>query len=127
MEWLLKHWEETVKITSAKELREVFLLRDMILSQQLYLFAMKDYVEHGGKSRGSAVYCQPMKDADTQKNIFHTFYYEADKGEKGDIIQEVYLKNGNPFSRYRSVNPIPEDKEAFEKVWKKYRENGNVY
>lgn len=127
VEWLLKHWEETVKITSAKELREVFLLRDMLLSQQLYLFAMKDYVEHGGKSRGSAVYCQPMKDADTQKNIFHTFYYEADEGEKGDIIQEVYLKNGNPCSRYRSVNPIPEDKEAFEKVWKKYRENGNVY
>lgn len=127
VEWLLKHWEETVKITSAKELREVFLLRDMLLSQQLYLFAMKDYVEHGGKSRGSAVYCQPMKDADTQKNIFHTFYYEADEREKGDIIQEVYLKNGNPCSRYRSVNPIPEDKEAFEKVWKKYRENGNVY
>ena len=47
--------------------------------------------------------------------------------EKGNIIQEVYLKNGIPYSRYRLVNPIPEDEEAFEKVWKKYRENGNVY
>lgn len=64
---------------------------------------------------------------DSQKNIFNTVYYEADTGEKGNIIQEVYLKNGIPYSRYRLVNPIPEDEEAFEKVWKKYRENGNVY
>ena len=127
MEWLLKYWKKNIKITSAKELREAFLVRDMLISQRLYLFAMKDYIEQRGKSRGSAVYCQATKDVDSQKNIFNTVYYEADTGEKGNIIQEVYLKNGIPYSRYRLVNPIPEDEEAFEKVWKKYRENGNVY
>ena len=127
VEWLLKYWKKNIKITSAKELREAFLVRDMLISQRLYLFAMKDYIEQGGKSRGSAVYCQATKDVDSQKNIFNTVYYEADTGEKGNIIQEVYLKNGIPYSRYRLVNPIPEDEEAFEKVWKKYRENGNVY
>ena len=126
VERLLAHWEDNIKITSELELREAFLVRDMLISQQFYLFAIKDYIDHGGKSRGSAVYCQVRNDAETQKDIFDTFYYEADEGEKGDIIQEVIMKNGHYYSRYRSVNPIPEDNETFEKVWKKYRENGNV-
>lgn len=45
-----------VQIASVRELGQAFRLRDMLISQQVYLSAMANYMEQGGQSRGSALY-----------------------------------------------------------------------
>ncbi|MEG2395252.1 MAG: FAD-binding protein, partial [Ruthenibacterium sp.] len=46
-------FDAQVKAENANELRKVFRLRDVLICQYVYLSAMLDYMEQGGKSRGS--------------------------------------------------------------------------
>lgn len=52
-------FERNVTASEAAELRWVYRLRDMLISQYAYLAAMLDYMQQGGKSRGSALYTDP--------------------------------------------------------------------
>ena len=51
----------------------------------------------------------------------------ADGGRHAGEIQETVLKNGVPESTFRPVRPVPEGGGFFENVWKRYREDKNVY
>ncbi len=44
-----------------------------------------------------------------------------------DKVQEVEYKNGEFIVTVRKVRPIPEEEDFFEKVWKGYRENKNIF
>lgn len=107
------------------ELGMVFRLRDMLLSQQVYLSAMINYVEQGGGSRGSAFYieernemlCKPMKGERSFEKTGETF-----QGR----VQEVLWKDGKCNFAWRDVRPIPKEEDFFENVWRTYRENGNI-
>ena len=52
----LSNFDKTVNISSAKKLHKVYRLYDILLSQYVYLMAMANYIDKGGKSRGSALY-----------------------------------------------------------------------
>lgn len=107
------------------ELGMVFRLRDMLLSQQVYLSAMINYVEQGGGSRGSAFYieesgemlCKPMKGERSFEIVCETF-----QGR----VQEVLWKDGKCNFAWRDVRSIPKEEDFFENVWRTYRENGNI-
>jgi len=125
VESLLGAFKERVKIQKAYELRWVYRLRDMLMSQQAYLGAMLDYAAEGGKSRGSALY--------TDKNgrkpyaeLPDTFTFTVDDGSRGGLVQEAGLKDGALSFHWRPVRPVPEDDDFFENVWRSYRENGNI-
>ena len=92
-----------------------FRLRDMLISQIMYLGAMSDYIREGGGSRGSALY--------TGSDVF-TFALDDDS--RKTLIQEAAWNDGEPAYTWRSVRPIPEDDDFFENVWRSYRENGNI-
>ena len=123
----------------------LYRLRDMLLSQQAYLTAMIDYVERGGKSRGSALYIEETEKNLWKKQFFEVFKEDLVKG--GDTlrewqqktplltgegmalsgqVQEVLRRDGKYVCTWRDVRPIPKEEEFFENVWRAYRENGNI-
>ena len=52
---LFRHFAERVRVPSADGLMRAYRLRDVLIAQSTVLFAMIDYTEHGGRSRGSAL------------------------------------------------------------------------
>lgn len=121
----LASFTETVRAGVPTEVRKVYRLRDVLLSQQVYLAAMLDYIGRGGKSRGSALYTDP---AGTKPylSLPDMFTFTVDDGSQADMVQETVWKDGKCSFTWRKVRPIPEDDDFFENVWRSFRENGNI-
>ena len=124
---LLGTLTDTVCVKNGKELGWFFRLRDTLISQIMYLSAMKDYVEHGGESRGSALYTDLENGRKPYPELPEEFTFTPDDGSCGNLIQEISWNDGECGALWRTVRPIPEDDDFFENVWRTYRENGNVY
>lgn len=120
----LKSFCRDVRVSSTANLSTVFRLRDMLQCQQVYLAAMADYVEHGGGSRGSALYVRDVPMHSLPK-LGDDFLLDA--GLHKNWIQETWLEDGTPRFRWRKVRPIPQEDDFFENVWRSYRENSNIY
>jgi len=123
----LANFNSIVKISSARNLYKVYRLHDILLCQYVYLMAMVDYANNGGKSRGSALYSDKNGKCpyDSLPDIFK---FTLDDGTRGDRVQEVVTyANGNCEFSWRKVREIPKDDDFFENVWRSYRENGNLY
>ena len=105
----LENFADRVRVKEAVGLKAAFRLRDMLFAQRAYLFAMLDYLEHGGGSRGSALY------------IGH----EAG-APLGGVTQLIDCAGDVPKSVWREVHPLPEAGGFFENVWREYREDGGV-
>ena len=115
----------TVKAGSEGELQWVYRLRDTLISQQVYLSAMLDYMAHGGASRGSALYTDPAG-RKPYEQLPDAFRFTLDDGSRGALVQEVLYQNGSCQFQWRPVRAIPEDDDFFENVWRSYRETGNI-
>ncbi len=121
--WLLTTFENSISISSYKDLYKVFRLKDMLISQRIYLEAIVDYISYGGKSRGSALYID-KGDNICIDDIFSCSIY----GQKfTDKIQEINYTPFNISILWRDVNPIPKEDIFFENVWASYRQTGNIY
>ncbi|GHU80080.1 FAD-binding protein [Clostridia bacterium] len=117
----LADFEENVRVSRAGELGRAFRLKDILISQLMYLSAMAHYIETGGSSRGSALYTDPagQKPYDKFPDAF-TFRLGS-----GEMIQEALYNGGTCFFSLREPRPIPEDDDFFENVWRDFRETGN--
>jgi hypothetical protein len=141
---------------SRRSMDRVFLVRDILTTAHVYLSAMADYVEHGGRSRGSVLYTDPNgflpstgsgQSPHDELDLPEQFRLSLDEGALDDEIQESALRFeanecatwdrapgrakdtavGEPVFHWRPRRPIPEDDDFFENVWRQFRENGNVY
>ncbi|MDR1831674.1 MAG: FAD-binding protein [Fusobacteriaceae bacterium] len=127
----LSRFKEEAKVSKPVDLRHVFRLRETLLCQLAYLSAMADYVENGGKSRGSALYTDPagQKPYDFLPDAFA---YTTEEGQKTGVTQIVSLEPVSagelPEVRvaWRPVRPIPVRDEFFENVWREFRESGSI-
>lgn len=156
---LAENYQEIISASkgSRRSMDRVFLVRDILTTAHVYLSAMADYLEHGGRSRGSVLYTDPTgflpraasgKDPDTELDLPEQFRLSLDEGALDGEIQEAALRganandcpawdrapgrtddtgSGEPVFRWRPRRPIPEDDDFFENVWRQFRENGNVY
>lgn len=119
----LKHFGRDLFISSPAQAGRFYHLYDMLISQQVYLTAMLDYVLQGGGSRGSALYT--CSDGEKPgEGLPDLFCCRLDKGALGGMIQEISLLM-NPFAcqaKWRKARPIPESDSFFETQWKAYRE-----
>ena len=113
-----------VRVSTATKLYEAYRLRDALISQMTYLAAMKFYVEAGGKSRGSAIYTS--KNGSAPAKMGDLFRFELDSGEFDEVVEEVSYADGLTAT-VRPVRPLPGDSGFFENVWRRYREDKNVY
>ncbi len=142
---------------SRRSVNRTFLVRDILTTAYVYLSAMKDYVDHGGRSRGSVLYTDadgdlPQvgygDDATAPLDLPELFRFALDGGALDHEVQEAAFvrdgapldeawtepvaradddRAGRPVFRWRPVRPIPADDDFFENVWRDFRESGNVY
>jgi hypothetical protein len=114
------------ELASASRFSRLFRLRDMLMSQIVYLGAMEDYIRAGGGSRGSALYTDPSGE-NPYSGLPDMFRFKLDDGSMGKKIQEAAYSGGTCSCSWRPVRPIPEDDDFFENVWRSYRDNGNIF
>lgn len=122
----LSAFDNLVWAKEKEELWLVFRLRDMLISQFVYLSAMKDYTRNQGKSRGSALYTDSCGQKPDPR-LPEEFAFCLDDGSRADLIQEVSYKDGKAEFEWRKVRPIPDDDNFFENVWRQFRENQNIF
>jgi len=121
---LFKGIKESVGAESVRELAECYGLLDNSLLQVMYLDAIREYIELGGRSRGSYLITG-------EQSISLSGIIERGKGielciydrrvERG--IMEVAYKKGKIVHNLIKVREIPEQNLWFEKVWKDYLED----
>lgn len=119
-------FHEEVCISSANSLAQLFRFEDALLCQQVYLQAMLDYMDAGGKSRGSALYTD-SNGMRPYAALPDEFVFTLDDGSLGGRVQEVVLCEGTLETTWRNVRPIPQDDDFFENVWRDYRKNRNIF
>lgn len=131
---LWRDYEETIAADagSRRSVSRLFLIRDILTSQYVYLHAMEHYVGTGGLSRGSVLYSDPdgdlpRLDASVVEPLPELFRMQLDAGALDDVIQVTsWDGEGEPTFAWRPRRPIPEQTEAFETTWRTYRENKNI-
>ena len=123
----LRGFAGAVRIAAPTQLYALYRFYDILISQLMCLAAMEDYIAHGGKSRGSAIY------SDTAgKKPFDALpeqcRFTLDADDLSGRVQETRLcaANWTVQCDWRDVRPIPEEDDVFETVWRAYRETGNV-
>ena len=112
-----------VRAGSPDELRWYYRLRETLVCQRVYVAAMLDYLAQGGKSRGSAMYLDPLGEAIPHLPDMYRFRLDGD--EHARVVQEIRWMGGDCTVTWRDVRPMPPEDESFEVVWKKYRERRN--
>jgi succinate dehydrogenase / fumarate reductase flavoprotein subunit len=134
----VKEWLDAYESTSAadagsrRSVNRLFLIRDILTSQYVYLSAMADYLDHGGRSRGSVLYTDASGqlpqagDDGPELDLPEVFRFSLEDG-LADVVQESGWVGDDLSFTWRPVRPIPNDDEFFENVWRHYREDKNVY
>jgi len=122
----LANFGSMVKTSSIDKLHKIYRLYDILICQYVYLNAMVNYAENGGKSRGSALYTDKNGKL-PYDNLPDIFRYTLDDGSRGNMVQEVLYKDGKCEFIWRKVREIPQEDDFFENVWRSYRENGNIF
>lgn len=121
----LKNFSKIIKRPSAAQLSLFYRLRDMLISQKLYLFAMMDYVQSGAGSRGSALYTD--QDGTKPDTRFSDLYRcKLDEAAHAGIVQETAMKGFECSAKWRPVRPIPEVDYFFENQWKLFRNREQI-
>ena len=114
-----------VRYSDPRDLKLVYRLRDMLISQKCYIESMIDYLISGGKSRGSALY-HDKNGRRPYKELPEAFTFSLDDGSKDSLIQEMSYKDGSCTFSWRKVRSIPQDDDFFENVWREFRKDGNI-
>ncbi|NJD03040.1 MAG: FAD-binding protein [Ruminiclostridium sp.] len=108
---------------SVNDLPDAFRARDMLITQFVYLSAIREYIKKGGKSRGSYL----IRDASGRlpaQGLPEELRYSIDDGRLIKQVCEISLeKKGGAFccrTEWMPVRPIPEENSWFENVWNEY-------
>ncbi|NSW90909.1 MAG: FAD-binding protein [Firmicutes bacterium] len=112
------------RISSLRELAEAFKNRDIAITQYVYLNAIKEYMDKGGKSRGSYL-VQDNNGKLPVETLPEIFRFLLDDGQLSGVVNEIELKMEegclNVISEWKPVRPIPYTDNWFENVWRDYR------
>lgn len=100
--WLASYDDDvTASASSRQSVNRIFLVRDTLTAAYVYLSAMRDYVAHGGRSRGSVLYSDPAGDlpeaswgdgaGSPLSDLPDVFRFRLDGGELDEVVQESAL------------------------------------
>lgn len=117
---------ENHRLSYAEQLKDLYKLKSLLISQFVYLNAMRDYDEMMGISRGSYLIYNP-KGMKPEKKLEECFR-NLNKVTDTSIIQEICYVEGEDFCQvvWRPVRPMLEDNTWFENIWKSFRENAII-
>jgi succinate dehydrogenase/fumarate reductase flavoprotein subunit len=111
------------KVASSEELLDAFKNLDLCLTHALYLEAIGEYLEKGGKSRGSYLVVDPdgYKPCEALGDEWK-FSLNKEDASVSQKILEIHLdENSNVKKQWVDVKPIPKGETWFENVWNEYR------
>ena len=114
---LLAEYDATVAADagSRRSVSRLFLIRDILTSQYVYLHAMEHYVGTGGLSRGSVLYTDadgslPVLSDEVDAELPELFRLRLDGGKLDDVIQVTTWDGvSEPTFAWRERRAIPED------------------
>ena len=121
----LRHLQSEMRINDLTDLPWAFRVRDLLITQYVYLSAIADYIAVGGQSRGSYLVYNPQGQLPLD-NLPEGFRFLLDDGQLASKVQTVTwdAKTGECICRWEPVRRIPEGAVDgwFEEVWGRYRE-----
>ena len=97
----------------------------ILYTQQAVLSAMIDYAKTVGDTRGSSLYFD--QNGELRQGLEEIFRFSEENGNSRNRVQETCLCGDKFVCNWRNVRPIPQNDDFFENVWRKYRENKNIY
>ena len=110
-------------LSSVKDLPQAFRVRDMLLTQFVYLNAIAEYIRNEGGSRGSYIICNSKGELPVE-GVPEDFRNIPENTKLRDYICEVGLEIKNEdykcLYEWKPVRPINVEDDWFENVWNDY-------
>ena len=110
----VKHYDEVYR---------VYQYRDALVCQKAMLSAMLDFEKQVGVTVGSAL-CHDAG-GDLRAGLPEMFRFT--QGAVPNAIQQGIFSGEECQFIWRPCRPVPEENEAFETVWRRYREDENIF
>jgi succinate dehydrogenase/fumarate reductase flavoprotein subunit len=105
------------------EVYRVYQYRDALVCQKAMLSAMLDFEKQVGVTVGSAL-CHDAG-GDLRAGLPEKFRFT--QGAVPNAIQQGVFSGEDCRFTWRPCRPVPEENEAFETVWRRYREDENIF
>ncbi len=121
----LNRIDDITRLSSIRDLPYAYQNYDLLLTQYVYLSAIANYIENGGRSRGSYLVYDREGELPLP-NLPEIFRFSLDEGRFSKITQEVLYKDGECYFDWVPVRPIPKGDDWFENVWNDFRK-GEIY
>ncbi len=112
-----------LRVGSPADWPDAFRTLDSCLTHVVYLDALREYLDKGGRSRGSYLVLDPAgeKPAPTLGDEWR-YVIPSGEGLSATKILEIRLgPNGKTEKNWVDVRPLPSDEGWFETVWADYR------
>jgi hypothetical protein len=111
--------KDSLKVSRASELPAAFKNRFLCLTHVLYLEALCEYLDRGGKSRGSYLVVDPEgKKACPQLDREWSFKLNSPRDfVENKILEIIYRGDGKVEKKWADIRPLPRDTAWFENVW----------
>jgi hypothetical protein len=125
---LYKELQSEFKVSSPKELPDVFKNLDLCLTHALYLEAIGEYLDKNGRSRGSFLVLDPDGERPCdQLGDNWRFSLNPVNSFVDTKILEIFLNaDMNVEKKWADIRPIPRAETWFEKVWKSFLNDKNI-
>ncbi len=117
--------EETV-LASIGELPAAFGNRDLLACQRMILAAVADYIDRGGKSRGSFIVRKESGSVQQSEGIPAEVSFSMPDDDLSDMIQSAVWNGGDCRFEWEPVRPIPDDDVWFETVWNEFLDDETI-
>ncbi|MFZ5515638.1 MAG: FAD-binding protein [Candidatus Zhuqueibacterota bacterium] len=117
-----------MKIASARDLPAALRNLDLCLTHALYLDAIQEYLEKGGKSRGSYLVMDPNGEKPAAELGDDWKFSLTDAGAfVSSKILEIWLDEAQQVQKdWVDIRPIPQEDSWFENVWNEYRKDNII-
>lgn len=122
---LYSRLKKEIKVSSVKELPAAFKNLDLCLTHALYLEAIGEYLEKGGKSRGSYLVMDPEgeKPCEALGDEWKFSLNQKDAFVNQKILQIYLDEDAKIKKRWVDIRPIPQEENWFENVWNEFRQD----
>jgi len=119
--------KKKMKIPSEEYLPAAMKNLDLCLTHAMYLEAIGEYLEKGGKSRGSYLVLDEHGERPcTELGDEWKFSLNTENAFVNERIMEIFLDNNfNVRKQWVKIRPIPKEDTWFERIWNDYRK-GNI-
>lgn len=113
------------KVSSVKELPAAFKNLDLCLTHAMYLEAIGEYLEKGGKSRGSYIVMNPdgEKPCEALGDEWKFSLNQEDSFVNQKILQIFLDEEAKVKKQWVDIRSIPQEEAWFEKVWNEFRQD----